>query len=239
VYQPDGGFVASERGIVAHVALAQAAGAEIHGREALVGYDVLGSGRIRVRTSRGTYETQRLVLTTGAWIGDHVPQLKTTSVAERQVLGWFQPKVPEYYRLGRFPVSNWLTDFGQFYQFPTWQVPGFKIGLYHHRFEHGHADMLSREATAQDEEVLRAGVSRYFPDADGPVLSLRACLFTNTPDEHFVIDTLPNIPNIVIASPCSGHGYKFASAMGEILADLAMEKTPKFDLSLFKIARFM
>jgi sarcosine oxidase len=239
LYQPDGGFVASERGIVAHVTLAQAAGAEIHGREGMLGYDVAGSGRIRVTTSRGVYEANRLVLTTGGWIGDHVPQLKSTSIAERQVLGWFQPKVPEHYKLGRFPVSNWQTDIGQFYQFPTWQVPGFKIGLYHHLFERGHADELSREPTPRDEDVLRAAVARYFPDADGPVLSLRACLFTNTPDEHFVIDTLPGAPNVVLASPCSGHGYKFASAMGEILADMATDKVPKFDLSLFKIARFM
>jgi sarcosine oxidase len=239
VYQPDGGFVASERAIVAHVTMAQAAGAEIHGREAITGYDVLGSGRVRVSTTRGVYEANRLVIATGGWIGDHVPQLKTTSVPERQVLGWFQPKVPEHYRVGRFPVSNWSTDVGHFYQFPIWHVPGFKIGLYHHLQERGHADTLSREPTPRDEEVLRAALARYFPDADGPTLSLRACLFTNTPDEHFVIDTLPGAPSVVIASPCSGHGYKFASVMGEILADMATDKVPKFDLSLFKLSRFL
>jgi sarcosine oxidase len=69
-------------------------------------------------------------------------------------------------------------------------------------------------------------------------LSLRACLFTNTPDEHFIIDTLPDAPDVVVASPCSGHGYKFASAMGEILADMAMERRPAFDLTLFKLGRF-
>jgi sarcosine oxidase len=66
-----------------------------------------------------------------------------------------------------------------------------------------------------------------------------ACLFTNTPDEHFILDTLPGFPEVIVASPCSGHGYKFASVVGEILADLAMNKRPRFDISLFRIGRFL
>jgi sarcosine oxidase len=239
VLQPDGGFVASERAIAAHASLAMAAGAEIHGCEPMLGYDVSGSGGVRVTTNRGTYEARRLILSTGAWIGDHVPHLSGKAVPERQVLGWFQPKVPEHYRLGRFPVSNWLTDIGHFYQFPVWHVPGFKIGLYHHLSETGRADELPRQVTQKDEEVLRAGISRYFPDANGPILSLRVCHFTNTPDEHFVIDTVPGAPSIIMASPCSGHGFKFASVMGEVLADLAMERQSKFDLSLFGLRRLL
>jgi sarcosine oxidase len=239
VLQPDGGFVASERGIVAHVTLAMQAGAEIHGREPLERWRVLPSGTIEVTTARATYETRRLVLSTGAWIGDHAPALAKHAVAERQVLGWVQPKVPERYKLGRFPVANWSTDDGHFYVFPTWHQPGFKIGLYHHLNETGHADALSREPTVGDEAVLRAGIQKYFPDADGPMLSLRACLFTNTFDEHFVIDTLPDAPAVVVASPCSGHGYKFASAMGEILADMAMERPARFDLGLFAMGRLV
>ena len=67
------------------------------------------------------------------------------------------------------------------------------------------------------------------------MLSLRACLFTNTPDEHFVLDTLPGAPQVIVASPCSGHGYKFASVMGEMLADLATGTPSGFDLSLFRL----
>jgi sarcosine oxidase len=237
IYQPDGGFVASERAIVKHVEMAQALGAEIHAREAILGWEPTASGGVRVKTDRATYEAGQLVLSTGAWIGEHVPQLKKTAVPERQVLGWFQPKVREHYQLGRFPVSNFKSSVGHFYQFPVWHVPGFKIGLYHHLGETGAADALSRDVTKHDEEVLRAGVAKYFPDANGPLMGLRACLFTNTPDEHFVIDRLPGAPQVVVASPCSGHGYKFASVMGEILADLATGKTPAFDLDLFKLGR--
>jgi sarcosine oxidase len=129
-------------------------------------------------------------------------------------------------------------DLGHFYQFPVWHVPGFKIGLYHHLQETGTADALSREPTAADEAILREGLARFFPGANGDLLAARACLFTNTPDEHFIIDTLPGFPEVVVASPCSGHGYKFASVVGEILADLATGRTPPFDLALFSLARF-
>ena len=176
-------------------------------------------------------------ISTGAWIGEHVPELKVKAVAERQVLGWFQPRKPELFRLGHFPTSNLKSELGHFYQFPVWSVPGFKIGLYHHLGEQGPVDTLSREPTRRDEEVLRAGIKAFFPEADGPLMALRTCLFTNTPDEHFVIDRLPGTPQIIVASPCSGHGYKFASALGEILADLAVGTTPSFDLSLFSLAR--
>jgi sarcosine oxidase len=238
VLQPDGGFVASERAIVAGVNLAMDNGAIVRAREPLIDYAPIAGGGVRVRTSKGVYEAGRLILSAGAWIGDHVPQLSSTAVPERQVLGWFRPKAPAHFRLGSFPVSNLKCDLGHFYQFPEWHVPGFKIGLYHHLQETGSADGLSRDPTLADEAVLREGMRRFFPEADGDCLALRACLFTNTPDEHFVVDTLPNFAEVVVASPCSGHGYKFAAVMGEILADLAMDRQPAFDLSLFRMGRF-
>jgi sarcosine oxidase len=237
VLQPDGGFVASERAIVAAVNLAMQSGAVIRAREPLIDYTPLPGGGVRVRTQHAHYEAGRLVLTSGGWIGDHVPQLAATAIPERQVLGWFQPKTPAHFCLGAFPVSNVKCDLGHFYQFPVWHVPGFKIGLYHHLRETGSADTISRDPTPADEQILRQGLARFFPNANGDCLALRACLFTNTPDEHFIIDTLPGFPEVVVASPCSGHGYKFASVIGEILTDLATGRSPPFDLSLFSIAR--
>ena len=91
---------------------------------------------------------------------------------------------------------------------------------------------------AEDERLLRDGLARYFPDANGPLLSWKTCIFTNTPDEHFIIDRYPGLPQVILASPCSGHGFKFASVIGEILADLAMDRDPAFDLSMFRLDRF-
>ena len=86
--------------------------------------------------------------------------------------------------------------------------------------------------------MLRVGSRRYFPDANGPTLSLKTCLFTNTPDEHFIIDRYPGLEQVVLASPCSGHGFKFASVLGEVLADMVMDRTPAFDLSWLGLDRF-
>ncbi|HEY8382681.1 MAG TPA: N-methyl-L-tryptophan oxidase [Microvirga sp.] len=237
VLQPEAGFVASERAIVAHAQLALDAGADIRAREAILGWEITGAGTVRVRTDRGTYEAARLVLSTGAWIGDHVPELARTAVPERQVLGWFRPKNPAAYRLGQFPVGIVEGEPQAIYVFPEWGIPGFKIGVYNHFREQGHGDALSREPNAADEALLRDAVKTYFRDADGPLLSLRVCLFTNTPDEHFILDTLPGAPQVIVASPCSGHGFKFASVVGEILADMAMDRTSPLDLSLFRLDR--
>jgi sarcosine oxidase len=236
VYQAEGGFVASERAILAHAGLAIAAGAQLHAREKVVGIEP-GHGRVTVVTDRGRYEAGRVIVSAGAWISDLVPALKRTAVPERQVLGWFLPKRPELFRLDNFPVSNIQSEVGHYYQFPSWGIPGVKLGLYNHFKEHGHADALSRQPTPADEEALRRGIRHLFPDGDGPALRLAACMFTNTPDEHFVVDTLPDHPEIVIASPCSGHGFKFASVMGEVLAELATEGRSRHDLALFALNR--
>ena len=238
VYQADGGFIASERAVVAAATLAMNTGATLRAREAIIGFDPLPGGGVKVTTTKAAYEAGRLVLSTGAWIGEHVPALKSTAVPERQVLGWFRPRKPEHFRLGQFPVSNLKSEDGHFYQFPVWGLPGFKIGRYHHLKQQGPADELSREPNAADEAALRSGLRRFFPDADGDLLAMRTCMFTNTPDEHFVIDRMPGFEEIVVASPCSGHGFKFSSAIGEILADLATDRPPRFDLSPFEIGRF-
>ncbi len=238
VFQPDGGVVLSERAIVAHVNLAIAAGAEIHAREQVLDWSPIAGGGVRVTTTRGAYEAGRLVLSPGAWIGDLVPALKPIAVPERQVLGWFQPAHPERFAPDAFPVLNLKAEEGRYYLLPIHGVPGLKIGLYHHLEERGHPDTLSRAVSEADEAVLRRCLTCYFPDADGPVMTLKSCMFTNTPDEHFIIDTLAGQPDVVVVSPCSGHGYKFASVVGEIAADLATTGGSRFDLSMFSLARF-
>ena len=238
LFQPDGGFVLSERAIVAHVTLAQRHGADIRAREAVTGWSPLPGGGVRVTTARGVYEAGRLVLSPGAWIGDFVPALTGIAVPERQVLGWFQPDDPGLFAPDRFPVLNLMVEEGRYYLLPVWGVPGLKIGLYHHRGETGHADAIRRDVDGEDEAILRRCIGRYFPRADGPTMALHACMFTNTPDEHFIIDALPGQEDVIVASPCSGHGYKFASVVGEILADLALSGRTGFDLSMFRLGRF-
>ncbi len=236
VHQPDGGFVLSERAIVAYVMAAQALGADVHAREPVREWEP-GSDGVRVYTSRGAYAADRLVITAGPWAASLVPALARAAVPERQVLLWAQPLRPEYFRLGAFPVFNMEVSEGRFYGFPVYGIPGFKIGKYHHRREQTDPDRVDREIHPDDEAVLRDGIRRYFPDADGPTMALKTCLFTNSPDEHFILDRHPDLPNVCLAAGFSGHGFKFCSVVGEIMADLALEGRSAFDLSLFGIKR--
>jgi sarcosine oxidase len=135
-------------------------------------------------------------------------------------------------------VFNLTVPEGRYYGFPVYGNPGFKIGRYHHLDEAIDPSEPLRAPNEADEEVLRAYVSRYAPAANGPTLALRTCIFTNSPDEHFIIDTLPDDERVIMASPCSGHGFKFCSVIGEILADLAMDGSTRHDISLFRLDRF-
>jgi sarcosine oxidase len=237
LYQPDGGFVLSEQAIVVHVLAAQAAGAQIHARERALNWDV-SNGTVRVTTDHGLYEAGSLVIATGAWIGQHAPVLADLVVPERQVLAWLQPHDPARFAPDRFPVFNLQVPEGRYYGLPIFGVPGFKFGRYGHLGESVDPDTLDRDATAADEAPLRSFADAYFPAGAGPTMALRACMFTNTPDGHFIIDRHPDHPNVVLASPCSGHGYKFCPVIGEILSDLATTGGTAHDISLFRLDRF-
>jgi sarcosine oxidase len=239
LYQPQGGFLAPERCIISHCFAAMALGAEIHGREAVLHWEPLGDEGVRVHTTRGVYEADSLVITAGAWNDEMLTFLRGLAVPERQVLAWFHPERPEYFRTDSFPVFNLLVDEGRFYGFPVHGVPGFKLGKYHHMQESGPADETYRDVTPEDEQILRDCTSRYFPRAAGPTMTLKTCLFTNAPDGHFLLDLHPQLPQVAYASACSGHGFKFASVIGEILADLAQHRQTRHNIELFSHERFL
>jgi sarcosine oxidase len=159
-------------------------------------------------------------------------------VAERQVLAWLQPTRPELFAPERFPVFNVQLDVeDRYYGFPVFGIPGFKFGRYHHLRESGTPDELDREPRPEDERVLREFAERCFPDGAGPVLMLKSCLFENSPDEHFLIDTLPDAPQVVVGGGFSGHGFKFCSVVGEILADLATDGETRHEIEFLRLAR--
>ena len=239
VFQPAGGFVTSERAIIAHAGLAMAAGARLQARERVLHWQARDGGEgVRVTTDKGSYEGQRLVLTAGAWMADLAPVLAGRAVAERQVLAWLQPQRPELFTPTRFPVFNLQVEEGRYYGLPIHEVPGFKFGRYHHRGETLAADAMRPEVDAADERLLRDFAQRYFPEGCGPTMALRACMFTNTADEHFILDQHPRHPQVVLASPCSGHGFKFCSVIGEIIADLASDaRATRHDTGLFQLER--
>ncbi|MEO6578562.1 MAG: N-methyl-L-tryptophan oxidase [Candidatus Limnocylindria bacterium] len=238
VWQPDGGFLLSERTILAHVHGAMAAGADLRYRERATSWEANPDGGVRVVSDRGTYEADRLVISAGPWARQLLPRLEALAVPERQVVGWLQPTRPELFTVDKFPVFVLDVEDGAYYGFPVHDVPGFKFARYHHQREPIDPDDPDRDATPEDEALLRTFAERYFPDGAGPTIMLKACIFTNSPDEHFIIDRLPEAPQVSLAAGFSGHGYKFCSVVGEIMADLALDGATRHDIELFRLDRF-
>jgi len=242
VFQPQGGLLVPERCIVAHSEIAQQHGATLHTGETVQSWDVLADGRVQVTTNNATYTADKLAICGGAWVYKHVPSLSGIAVPERQVLIWQETKTPEWFTPERFPVWNAIVDEGRYYGFPEFNpagdTPGMKFGRYHHLDETCDPDTVDRNPNTDDEKILRDFSERYFPQGAGKTLSMKACMFTNTPDEHWILDTLPDTPQVTVAGGFSGHGFKMASVIGEIMADLTQNSTTDHDIGLHRLARF-
>lgn len=237
VYQPEGGFLLPERCITLFIEEAQRLGARAQIGERVLEWQPTADG-VRVRTARGEYEADRLVITAGAWASSLLPRLRETAIPERQVLAWLEPLRGELFTPERFPVFNLIVDEGKYYGFPVYGIPGFKFGRFHHLEEDVDPDEIDRSPNERDEAMLRQFAEKYFPDGAGATSSMKACMFTNSPDEHFIIDRLPDASQVVVGAGFSGHGFKFSSVMGEILADLALEGATRHDIGMFGMGRF-
>lgn len=208
------GWLAPERCIETHLRMAERHGATLRFGETASGWTRDGSG-VRVTTAAGTHRASRLVITAGAWMGDLVPGLSPRLWVERNVLFWFEPRARRE-AFGALPV--WIVEDTDrlWYGFPYDAANGLKVaGL--HFGDRVDPETVEREPRVIDEERVRAFLRRRMPDADGARRLAKVCMYTNTPDAHFAIDELDDAP-AVYASACSGHGYKFASAIGELLA---------------------
>jgi sarcosine oxidase len=241
VFQPQGGLLVPEKCIEAHAALAQKHGAAIHTGERVQGWDVLADGRVQVTTDKGTYYTQKLSICGGPWGYKLAPVVTGHAVPERQVLIWLETRQPDLFTPERFPVWNARVEEGRYYGFPEFNpggdTPGMKYGRWHHREEIVDPDTIDRNIYPEDENLLRQFGERYFPEGAGKTLNMKACMFTNTVDEHWIMDLLPEAPQVSVAAGFSGHGFKMASVIGEIMADLAQHGETQHNIDLHRLAR--
>jgi len=236
VLEPRAGILFPERCIAAHLSLAARHGANIHCEEPVVRWNAIENG-VEVVTTKGTYHAGQMILSAGSWARGLLPGLNAPLTTERQTLFWFEPKSsPRLFYPERLPIHLWEIAGGEgrrhFYGFPD-LGEGVKMAWHHHGANVS-PDFVSREVTPDEVETMRGLLRRHLPQADGRLRSTTVCLYTNTPDEHFWIDRHPAHPQVLIASPCSGHGFKFSAAIGEILSDLAIDGRSQFDLNLFK-----
>jgi len=238
VFEHRAGFLLPEKVVAAQAELALRGGADLRGREPVLGWDASQSG-VTVRTSKGEYRAERLVFCGGAWAGKLVKDLGVELVVTRQTLGWFWPRQPDLFETPRFPVWGIeVADGSLAYGFPMLQDnPGLKVAR-HGRGAVTDPDHVSRQITPEDEAEVRAILDRHLPDGAGPLLSMRVCLYTNSPDGHFIIDSHPEHQNVTLACGFSGHGFKFASVVGEVLADLALEGQTKLPAQFLGLERF-
>ena len=233
IHQTDAGYLHCETATSVHAAAARALGADIATGVRVRGWERIPGG-VRVDAEDARYEARKLVITAGAWASELLPALGPMCRPVRQVMLWTDPLDPPAFEPERFPIFVLESPVGNFYGFPDNRGEGFKIGKFHHlRQQVPDPDAMDRECHPEDEAVLREGIEAFCPRANGPTRRLTACLFTNSPDGHFILDRHPDSENVFVAAGFSGHGFKFCGVVGRIMADFALERPLRWDLRPF------
>jgi len=243
-YEATGGLVAVERAIETQLRLAKQRGAVVRLDERVLRYKAEanpGQG-VTVTTQVGTYQADKVILTVGPWLGTLLakPLAKTFGVY-RQVIYWFEVEEPAQFHRDHFPFVIWIGDrpeeFFTIFPYLEEATVGAKVvteeylqtvtpvtvdrTVHAHEVERMYHDFVARRVAGVLPRCLKTGV----------------CLYTNTPDEHFIIDFHPESERVIVASPCSGHGFKHSAAIGEALAELALEGKSRLDITPFAFAR--
>ncbi|GAA1467423.1 N-methyl-L-tryptophan oxidase [Microbacterium thalassium] len=240
VYEADAGYVRPEETTIANAEVAARRGATLRFGERVRSWTATPGGGVQVTTDAGTYGADRLVIAPGAWAPELLPELALPLSIERMVFYWFTPEFSESlpyeaWSEARHPVYIEQTHGnGQIYGFPMTDGPegGFKLGF----FRKGSvttADTIDRTVVDAEVEDMRERALQLFPQLTGPVVQAKTCLYSVTPDEHFVIGQHPEHPQVSIACGFSGHGFKFVPVVGEILADLATRGSTDLPIGLF------
>lgn len=239
-YEPQAGLLLPEKIISAYAEHAVKRGAVLRANEPVVKWEA-DSKSVTIHTTQGTYEADQLVVCAGPWSDRIVGDLGVPLSVTRQIAIWVQPQQPELFTLGTLPI--WAIDRpagggGMYYGFPILDdKPGFKLAV-HCAGEPTDPDTIDRVAQGDEMNELREMLGRFVPGADGPFLEASVCMYTNTPDANFVVDRHSQHANVTIACGFSGHGFKFASVIGEALADLALDGRTELPIGFLGVRGF-
>ena len=232
------GVLFPEASIAAATALAKDRGASVHCSAAVERIEpgashvdiVVGSQRLRVRHA---------VVCAGPWVEDLITLPGCRFAIERQVMTWFKGSAPELFTPSRFPVFvRELADGSIGFGLPDMGDGLIKVGIHHGAGEIVRPDSMDRSVHSSDSALTESYVASTLDGLRPTVAKATVCLYTNSPDEHFVVGPLPGEPNVTIVSPCSGHGFKFAPLIGEIAADLALQGGTDHPIGMFSPSRF-
>ena len=236
VYEERSGFVSPEPAMQAQMRLAAERGARLEHNVEVTGWSSDGS-RVTVETTGGSYQAASLVLTTGPWAAELLDDLGLPLDVWRVVNAYFQPVQIEPYAVGACPIYLFDAPEGTFYGFPYLEGVGLKIGR-HDKAMSTTARTIDRNVQQGEIDELQAVLSAYLPEAAGEHLTSITCMYTMTPDEHFIVGQHPHYANVAIGCGFSGHGYKFAPALGEALGEIAVGREPSQPIEFLGADRF-
>ncbi|MDQ6612570.1 MAG: FAD-dependent oxidoreductase, partial [Gemmatimonadota bacterium] len=215
--------------------VATKAGAEVRLDEHALSVEQRTDGSVVVRTARGTYKAGRVVVATGAW-APRLLNIESAFHVTRETVHWFDTISSAASAAAGCPVSLIAMEDGRmFYSIPDFG-DGFKAGL-HHSGLTGDAHLALQPVESRDAETVAAAVAICAPAAAGPLRSSISCFYTSTPDQHFAIGALPWATNIILAAACSGHGFKFAPAIGEAVAQMVRGERTALPMDVFNVER--
>jgi sarcosine oxidase len=238
LYEPGAGLVSPEGSVAAHLQLAARCGAELHHEEKVFTWSTMAGG-VRVGTSHSYYTADRLVLAPGAWAGELLRDFGVEFTVRRQVQYWFAP-TGGVAPFRRHPVYLWEGDGYTFYGFPAHNAPadGVKVA-FHTGGRACTPDGIDRTVSAEEVLEISSVVGRHLPTLPGAFLRAATCMYTDTADESFVVAPHPEEDRVVLACGFSGHGFKFAPVIGEIVADLVVDGTTAHPIARFDPARLL
>ena len=239
IFQPDAGALLPEKAIRLFVAGAQARGAEMRLGARVVAVEPVGD-RVSILLEGGErIEAGAAVVSAGAWIADLLPDVAAKMRLTRQPLLWFEPREPALVGPDLMPVFFFQTPQDLIYGLPNVCGTGVKAASHLSGGDLASAEAPRAEVSSGEAQHLHEVIRSYLPAAAGRLVKTSLCVYTRAPDGHFVVGLHPQAPQLVVASPCSGHGFKFASVMGEILADLATDRRTDRPIELFRAERIL
>lgn len=253
--EKDAGFVRPEQAIAAQIESAVALGGTLHTHEQVLALHPVGNGdTIEVHTAQDRYTTNQVVVATGPWLPGFLGQQARSDWSAvwgpnfgvyRQVMHWFDTGTQAaQFAPGTLPIFIWMFGDDQedyMYGFPSSDPaqPALKVASEQY-FATTSPDHLDRTVSAKESAAMFSEkVAHRFPDLSGQVLQAKACMYTVTPDRHFVIDSLPGTPNVLVASTCSGHGFKHSAGIGDAIAERVLGLPTAYDLQAFRITRLL
>jgi sarcosine oxidase len=237
-FEPGAGILNPEACVRACLDYAAARGVDLKFDEPLERWEAAGGG-VTVTTPRGRYSAAKLLLATGPWMLDALRRVGVTVAAERITMHWFAPAGDAAaFDAARCPLALW--EFGPNAAFASFPIEGGEIKTtIHHGGEPTTPDTVRRDVAPDEIASMRTMLERFLPGANGPHRRSAVCLYTNVQGGDFLIDAHPEHRQVLLASPCSGFGFKFASAIGELLAELLVDGTTAWDLEPFGIDRLI